>query len=227
MRHLEMKIAVIGTGNVGSALGGSLVRARHQVTFTGRDGQKARDVAGQLGASWAPDPASAAADAEAVILAVPSAALEDVARALGSSADGKVVIDPTNRLKPDYSGLADDGGPSNAERIARLLPGSRVVKAFNTLFGSLQAQPATLGTTLDALYATDDDVASEAVSALASSIGFRPVRVGPLTAARELEALAWLNIRLQMLSGGDWRSTFVLVGCPPAAVTTPRVPVGV
>ena len=49
-------------------------------------------------------------------------------------------------------------------------------------------------------------------------VGFRPVSAGPLAASRELEAMAWLNIRLQVIIGGDWRSTFVLVDAPAAAI---------
>ena len=53
---------------------------------------------------------------------------------------------------------------------------------------------------------------------LASSIGFRPVYVGPLAAARELESLAWLNIRLQLITNGSWQTAYVLVGAPEAAL---------
>jgi predicted dinucleotide-binding enzyme len=92
------------------------------------------------------------------------------------------------------------------------------VKAFNTVFAGVDADPTALGTTLDALFATDDADARAAVAALAASIGFRPVHVGPLAAARELEAMAWLNIRLQMLSNGAWTSSYVLVGAPESAL---------
>jgi predicted dinucleotide-binding enzyme len=82
----------------------------------------------------------------------------------------------------------------------------------------VDANPAALGTTLDALFATDDADARAVLVELAGSIGFRPVYVGPLAAARELEAMAWLNIRLQMLTNGSWTSSYVLVGAPEAAV---------
>lgn len=212
-----MKIAVIGTGNVGKAIGGSLVRAGHQVTFAARDADKTRQVASEVGASAAVSAADAARDADVIILAVPYTAAEQVAAELDGQAAGKVVIDATNPIKADYSGLATESGGSGAERFAQLLGGALVAKAFNTLLAGLQADPTTHGTRLDALYATDDPAARAAVIALASSIGLRPVSVGPLAAARELEALAWLNIRLQMITGGDWRSTFVLVGAPAGA----------
>jgi predicted dinucleotide-binding enzyme len=213
-----MKIAIIGTGNVGRALGGSFARAGHEVTFAGRNANKAEQAATELGGFAAASAADAARGADAIVLAVPSGEVDTVVAEIRSGAAGTVVIDATNPLKPDYSGLANVGGLSMAERVAGLLPEAHVAKAFNTLFGAVQADPATHGTTLDALYATDDDVAASAVAQLASSIGFRPVRVGPLAAARELEAVAWLNIRLQMIDGGDWRTAFVLVGAPAVSL---------
>jgi len=213
-----MKIAVIGTGNVGSALGGSLARAGHDVTFAARDAAKSARVAEIAGATAVDDPVEAARTADIVVLAVPYAAVADIADELAPVVEGKVVVDPTNPLTPDYSGLATAGGPSGAERLADRLPGANVVKAFNTLFASVQGDPQALGTQVDALIAADDAQAAESVEALASSIGFRPVNVGPLAAARELEALAFLNIRLQMLTNGSWQTSVVLVNAPEAAI---------
>lgn len=212
-----MNVAIIGTGNVGSALGGSLVRAGHTVTFAARDGAKTQELARTVGAQAASTLAGAAAAADTVVIAVPYAAIDDVAREIADAVVGKVVIDATNPLKPDYSGLATDE-MSGAEELAAALPGARVAKAFNTLFAGVNADPRALGTTVDALFATDDETARSTVAELASSVGFRPIHVGPLEAARELEAMAWLNIRLQMVSNGGWATAFVLVGAPEAAV---------
>lgn len=213
-----MRISIIGTGNVGSALGRSFIRAGHEVVISGRDGAKTASVASAIGATAAASPVAAASSADVIVLAVPFSSLADVAVDLASAAAGRIVIDTTNPLKPDYSGLTTDGSASAAEQVAAALPGARVVKAFNTLFAALQADPASFGTTLDALIAADDEAAKAVVVELAASIGFRPVVVGPLAAARELEALAWLNIGLQLRTGGDWRSTFVLVGAPAASI---------
>ena len=213
-----MKIAIIGTGNVGKAIGSSLVKAGHEVTFAARDAATTRQVATAAGASASASVADAARHADVIILAVPYLAAEQVAAELDGQAAGKVVIDATNPLKADYSGLSTEAGGSGAERFAQLLEGAHVAKAFNTLFASVQADPTAHGAALDLLYATDDPASRTAVIALATSLGLRPVSVGPLAASRELEAMAWLNIRLQMISGGDWRSTFVLVD-PPAAAT--------
>jgi len=212
-----MKIAVIGTGNVGKALGGSFARAGHDVTFAAQDEAKTREVASEVGASAAATAGAAARDAEVIVLAVPYGASHAVAGEIAPFARDKVVIDVTNPLKPDYSGLATEGGPSGAERLAEPLVGAHVVKAFNTLFAAVQGDPTALGSTVDALYATDDAEARAAVTAIAESVGFRPIYVGPLSAARELEALAWLNIRLQMLTNGSWNTAFVALNAPEAA----------
>ena len=213
-----MKIAIIGTGNVGRALGTSFAGAGHQVVLSGHEAAKTAEVASAIGALAAGSAADAVGAADIVVIAVPYTAVPSVAAEIAPFVAGKVVIDATNTLKPDYSGLATGDGPSGAELLAAVLPGARVVKAFNTLFAANQGNPRALGTTLDAIYATDDAEAHATFAALASSIGFRPVSVGPLAAARELEAMAWLNIRLQLLSNGSWQTAYVLVA-PPAVAT--------
>ncbi|HUG47208.1 MAG TPA: NAD(P)-binding domain-containing protein [Candidatus Limnocylindria bacterium] len=207
-----MKVAIIGTGNVGQALGSTLVRAGHDVTFAARDAAKARQVAQQLGAAAAHEPAKAAAQAEVTILAVPYGALANVADEIRDSVAGKVVIDPTN------PGPATEGGSSAAEWLAEKLPEAHVAKALNTLFGSFMAQPDLQERTVDALFATNSDLARSKVAELLGSLGFRPLDVGNLDSARQMEAMAWLNIQLQMRYSGNWNSTFVLVGAPEAAI---------
>ena len=213
-----MNIAIIGTGNVGGALGSSLSRAGHSVTFYSRDEQKKTDVATANEASSAATAVKAVEGADVVILAVPYAAAVEVAREIAPAVRGKVVIDTTNPLKSDYTGLHTTTGDSAAMEIAAVLDGAHVVKAFNTVFAGVQADAGARSETPDALFATDDDQARAIVAELAESIGFRPVWVGPLSAARELEALAWLNIRLQMLNGGAWNTAIRLVDAPEKAL---------
>lgn len=213
-----MNIAIIGTGNVGTALGASLVRAGHSVTLTGQDAGKASAAAAQIGARTGSSLAGAVEAADVVVLAVPYASVEAVAAEIAPVIADRIVVDATNPLKADFSGLATQGGPSGAERIAALLPGARVVKAFNTLFASIQGNPDVHGQMVDALYAGDDADAKAVVASLIRAIGLRPVDAGSISGARELEALAWLNISLQLRTGGSWRSTFVLVGAPDKAI---------
>lgn len=212
------KVAIIGTGNVGGALGKALSGAGHSVTYAAQNPEHAQTAAAAVSGTAAASAAEAAAAAEVIVLAVPFTAAEAVSADIAAAAAGKVVIDTTNPLKPDYSGLATVGGPSGAARISAALNGAHVVKAFNTMFAGNQGNPTALGQVIDALYATDDEGASAAFATLASSIGFRPVKVGPLAAAAELEAMAWLNIRLQLLNNGAWNTAYVLVAPPAAAV---------
>ncbi|MEO7664187.1 MAG: NADPH-dependent F420 reductase, partial [Candidatus Limnocylindrales bacterium] len=205
-RKALMKIAIIGTGNVGSALGGSFVRAGHDVTFAAQDGEKARKVAGEVGASAAASSNDAVRGADVIVLAVPYASAGSVADEIATAARGKVVVDATNPLNADYSGLSTEGGPSGAERIAAKLDGAFVVKAFNTLFASIQADPGAGGQIVDGLLAGDDAASKSTVAELERSIGLRPVDAGSLQGARQLEALAWLNISMQLRTNGAWNT---------------------
>jgi 8-hydroxy-5-deazaflavin:NADPH oxidoreductase len=149
---------------------------------------------------------------------VPYAAAADVAREISPNTHGKVVIDTTNPIKSDYTGIETNTGESAAEEIASELGDAHVVKAFNTVFAGIQADAGARSETPDALFATDDEEARRTVAELAESIGFRPVWVGPLSASRELEALAWLNIRLQLINGGAWNTAIKLVDAPDKAL---------
>jgi predicted dinucleotide-binding enzyme len=214
-----MKIAIIGTGNVGKALGASFSRAGHTVIYAASSADSSRKAAEAVGGTFAGSVREAAERGEMIVLAVPYASAgRQVAAEMAPVVNGKIVIDATNPAKPDGSGLATEGGPSGAENFAAWLPGARVVKAFNTLLAQVQADPKSHGVEIDALFATDDQDARSKVGALLRSLGFRPIYVGGLARARELEAMAWLNIMLQVGSQGDWRSAFTLVGAPPAAV---------
>jgi NADPH-dependent F420 reductase len=203
-----MKVAIIGAGNVGKALGTSLTRAGHDVTLAANRPETARAAAREIGAGSADDAASAVRDAKVVILAIPYAAGADVAAEIADGTVGRTVIDVSNPLKPDYSGLATD--TSAAEELQRRLPGAHVVKAFNTIFASKQADPTADGATIDGYVAGDDADAKRQVLELVESIGLKPLDVGPLTSARYLEGMAYLNIGLNAANGWPWTSAWHL-----------------
>jgi 8-hydroxy-5-deazaflavin:NADPH oxidoreductase len=210
-KELVMQIAIIGSGNVGRALAGSFTRAGHDVTLTASNPDHARDAAAQSGGRAAASNRDAAAAAELVVLAVHQPAVDGVLAELGDALAGKVVVDVTNRVDPANPGSTMDG-TSAAEQIQARAPGARVVKAFNTAFASRQADPVVDGVALDAFIAGDDDQAKQAVAELAGAIGFRPIDAGPLVMARALEAMALLNITLQLRHNWPWQAGFKLVG---------------
>jgi 8-hydroxy-5-deazaflavin:NADPH oxidoreductase len=206
-----MKIAIIGAGNVGRAVARGVTRAGHSVSIAAAHPDHAEALASDVGGAAASDAAEAARDADVVVLAVPYAAAGDVARALGDTARGKVVVDTTNPVRADGSGLAVTGR-SAAEEIRDQISGARVVKAFNTVFAANQADPVTDGTPLDGFYAGDDEEAKATVRGILADLGYRPIDAGPLSAALALEHLAFLNIALNIRHGWPWQSGWKLVG---------------
>ena len=202
-----MQIAIIGAGNVGRALATSLTRAGHDVTITAKHAEHAVDVASDTGASVGASNTAAASEADVVVLAVPAQSIGEIAGDMGSSLDGKVVVDVSNRPTPTAVGA----WTSIAEELQNRIPGAKVVKAFNTAFASRQANPEVGGIAPDGYVAGDDPAAKQTILDVVESIGFRPVDAGSLMSARTLEGMAWLNIQRNM-AGGTWQDAWVIVG---------------
>ena len=201
-----MKVAIIGAGNVGKALATSITNAGHDVTISASNAQNARAAADATGTRSADSNASAVIGADVVIVAVPYAAGAEVADDIRDGVAGRTIIDVTNPLTPDYSGLATDG-TSAAEELQERLPDANVVKAFNTISASNQASPTR---DVDGFVAADDGGAKRQVISLVESMGFTPLDVGPLSAARHLEGMAFINIGLNALNGWSWTSVWHL-----------------
>ncbi len=191
-----MKIAILGTGNMGAGLARRLAGKRGLI-LASRNDDAAKSIASELGAKSA-SISAAIAEAEIVVLALPYASALELA---GSAAlDGKIVIDITNPLKPDFSGLLFANDTSAAEEIQHRAKGAKVVKAFNTIFASLFAAPVEQTMGIPVFLAGDDD-AVEVSAALVQDAGFAIEKTGSLDAARLLEPLGMLNIRLGFALG--------------------------
>lgn len=204
---VEMKIGIIGAGNVGGALSRASARAGHTVTVSATEPEHAARVAEEAGAKSAATNAEAVADAELVILAVPFDAVDGILRELDGKLGGKVLVDVTNRFAPQ-----DLGGPSNAEHIQEKAGATPVIKAFNTIFASHQDAPEADGTRLDGFVAGDDPRAKQTGLDLVESLGFRPIDAGPLAMARALEGMGTLNISLNMSNDWSWQTGWKLLG---------------
>lgn len=201
-----MDIAIIGAGNVGTALAAPLARAGHRVTISAKTRAHAVEAAQATGAGSARSNKDAIAGSDVVILAVPGTEFEALVSEVGDDLAGKVVVDVSNRPTPDPAGP----GTSAAEELQAKLPDASVVKAFNTLFASRQADPVVAGVPADGYVAGDDTDAKEKVLRIVESIGFRPVDAGSLAVARTLEGMAWLIID-RNLKGGTWQEAWVLL----------------
>jgi len=139
----------------------------------------------------------AAPAGEIVVLAVPYASAAGVVRAYGDALDGKVIVDITNPVTPDFTGFVTPEGSSGAQEIAKAAPaGAHVVKAFNTLFANVLAAGTADGRPLDVFIAGDDTQAKARVSAFIESLGLRPMDAGQLPMARALENAALLQLGL-------------------------------
>ena len=192
-------IAVIGTGDVGGALGPEFAAQGHTIVYGSRDPQ--RDKVTELvkktgdGAS-ATTPAEAAAGADIVVLAVPGLMVEEITRSLGDLS-GKIIIDPTNPLERRMNRLEHAVDTSNAEIIQSAAPGAYVVKAFNTLNWRTMVDPATAGGPVSIPLVGDNAKAKETVAGLVSGMGLEPIDVGPLRDARWVEGMLilWINNR--------------------------------
>jgi NADPH-dependent F420 reductase len=192
-----MSIAIIGTGNMAKGLGGLFSSAGYQVVIGARNTSKGLELAASLGGKIETfDIKGAAAKADVVVLAIPYDAAAAVLASIGNLS-GKVVIDITNPLTPDYMGLTIGHQTSAAEEIQKLAPGAYVVKAFNTLFAQvLQGGGKVAGTGATVFIAGDNEAANEKVAEIAAKSGLKPLKTGGLVRARYLEPVAGLNIAL-------------------------------
>ncbi len=197
-----MKIAIIGTGGIGSGLALVLANGKNEVTLSDRKG--GTDAAAKLAARGVSVKASevrpAVQAADVVILAVPYGAVAGLAEVADFA--GKIVVDVTNPVKDDFSGLQVGLTTSAAEEIAKALTGAKVVKAFNTVFAQVYDQGLNFrDTPVQTFVAADDADARAAVIALATDAGFDARDAGPLSNARHIEPLAYLNIQFGYMLG--------------------------
>jgi 8-hydroxy-5-deazaflavin:NADPH oxidoreductase len=197
-----MNIGIIGSGNVGSALHALFRAAGHEVRVGSRAPTAAQATVSVL---------DAVKQSDVVVLALPFDAAQEALPALVSALRGKVVVDATNPLNADWSPKLLGQQHSAGEEMARLLPGATVVKAFNTVFADVMTKDRLSrgGHRASTFIASDDHSAAETVSALATSAGFAPIKVGPLSASRYLEAMAHLNIAIAIGQQGGTNAAFV------------------
>ena len=186
-------IAIIGLGNMGKGLAKRLA-GKADLVLASRDSAAATAFAATLPAGVIVlDQAAAVAKADIVVLALPFAtALETAA---DPALSGKVVVDISNPVKADFSGLTIGHTTSAAEQLQAAGPGAKVVKAFNTIFAGLFDLPATETANVPVFVAGNDEAAVAAVAQLVALAGFAVEKTGGIDAARLLEPLGMLNIR--------------------------------
>jgi predicted dinucleotide-binding enzyme len=175
----KMKIGIIGSGHVGSALGGVWAKAGNEVMFSSRDLDNDRKLAAEVGANArAGTPQEAAAFGQVILFAVPYSAFPELVKSLGESLKGKVVINASNPFPQRDGEIATQAREEGAGLFdAHLLPGALVVRAFNAVPAALMASahedPGKIGMPI-----AGDKKAIESASRLVRQAGFEPVVVG-------------------------------------------------
>jgi predicted dinucleotide-binding enzyme len=208
-----MRVTIIGAGNMGRGIGSRVVAGGHQLEIVDRDPAQARQLAEDLGGSATALDPGALFGGEVVVFAVYYPGIKDAVQQYADQLLGKVVVDITNPVDTQtWDSLATPPGSSSAEETQQLVPqGAVVVKAFNTTFAPTLVAGEVSGQQLDVLIAGDDDNAKQKVSQLASDGGLRPVDVGPLHRAQQLEQLGFLHISLQQPLGLNFGSAVKLL----------------
>ena len=208
----KQTIAIIGaTGNMGSAISKALAKGDNRLLLYANNPNKVEalvqeikkahpsaDVEGldcSVNASW---------EADIIIAAVPYGAEKEVAAKIKEVANQKIVISIANPLNETYDGLVTPPGTSAAEELQKLLPNSKVVKAFNTTFAADFTTPVIDGKQADAFVAGHDSEAVKTVVELVRTAGFNPIVAGKLPVSGTLERMQLLLIQLGIKYNYNW-----------------------
>jgi 8-hydroxy-5-deazaflavin:NADPH oxidoreductase len=208
----KQTIAIIGaTGNMGSAISRSLAKGSYRLLLKGSKKEeldalvntiKSQNADADVEAALCPTEASWEADI--IILAVPYYAEKEIAPQIREVANQKIVISIANPLNETFNGLVTSPETSAAEELQKLLPDSKVIKAFNTTFAADFSAPVIDGRQVDAFIAGNDQEALQTVTDVVSAAGFNPIVAGELSVSRTLENMQLLLIQLGMKYNYNW-----------------------
>lgn len=195
-----MRIAVLGTGDIGGTLGVKWAQAGHRVTFGSRDpdSQKVKERLGEAGGSaTAATMPDAVAESEAVLFAIPHAAMESTVMELASDLDEKLLIDATNNFGAQVI--------NNLVSLQRHAPKAQIFRAFNALGWEIFADPVFGDTRADLFYCGPEGESRASMEALIQQIGLQPVWIGGLEMAPAIDALGtlWVTMAFRRSMGRD------------------------
>ncbi|MGW7292662.1 NADPH-dependent F420 reductase [Streptomyces xiamenensis] len=213
-----MIVTIVGAGSMARGIATRALVGGHSVRLIDHSADKARALADELRQAHPaghvqPSDAIGVEDADIVVLAVPHPVGRDLVNDYGTALTGSVVVDICNPVDfTTFDSLVTAPGVSAAEEIAaEAAPGVPVVKAFNTTFAATLVAGEVAGQRLDVFLAGDDEGAKATVAELVSSGGLRPLDVGPLRRARELEGFQFLLMTVQDRLGFDWAGALKII----------------
>lgn len=221
-----MQVTIVGNGSMAHGIATRALAGGHDVVIAGRTEARARGLAERLASPGrvTSQPIDAQIAGRMLFLAVPYLAAGEVLVRLRSQLAGKVLIDITNPVNETVDGLITPFGSSAAEQISRQVPsGTSVVKAFNTTFALTLMAGEVAGQPLDVFIAGDDAEATSDVADLVRDCRMRPIVVGPLARARQLEQLALLGMLIQQPLALGFESSWKLVAARAGAAAARAV----
>jgi 8-hydroxy-5-deazaflavin:NADPH oxidoreductase len=208
----KQTISIIGaSGNMGSAIAKSLAKGNYRLLLKANSIERLEQLVEDIkqenplaDVEAMACPKEAGWEADIIILAVPYQAEKEIAEKIKEVANQKIVISIANPLNETFDGLLTSPVTSAAEELQKLLPDSKVVKAFNTTFAADFNTPVIDGKQVDAFIAGNDKEAVATVSELVTTVGFRPIDAGNLPVSRTLENMQLLLIQLGMKYNYNW-----------------------
>jgi predicted dinucleotide-binding enzyme len=185
-----MTYAILGSGNIGSAIARQFARENISVLIANQSGPESmKELAKELGSSIVASPMKDALLADVVILAIPFTAVPEATK--GVAWGGRIVVDATNAIDFPAFTPTDLGGRPSSEVIADAVPGARVVKAFNTLPAAVLAKDPAEGGARRVLWVSSNDAkASAEVAELIDRLGYFPVQLGRIAEGGLLQQFA-------------------------------------
>jgi predicted dinucleotide-binding enzyme len=182
-----MTIGIIGAGKIGTAVARILARAGIKATIANSRGPETlSELSAELSPLISAGTIDEAASADIVFVAVPWTKLPGALSNL-SAWNGRIVVDTNNSIEAPAFKPADLAGRTSSEIFAGMVPGARVVKAFNHLFASLlEADPASEGGKRVLFYSGDDADAKAEIAGLIEKLGFFGIDLGTLSVGAKL-----------------------------------------
>ena len=205
-------IAIIGaTGNMGSAISKSLAKGNYRLLLFDNIPEKIQSLQQEIkminplvDVEALECPVTASWEADIIIVAVPYGAEKEVAGKIKEVANQKIVISIANPLNESFDGLVTSPDSSAAEELQKLLPNSKVVKAFNTTFAADFTNTVINENQVDSFVAGNDDEAVQSVTELIKTVGFRPLVAGGLSVSGTLERMQLMLIQLGLRNNYNW-----------------------
>lgn len=208
----KQTVAIFGAnGSMGSAITKSIAKGPYRLLLVSNDAEKLQKLQSDIVKEFPNAEAEAIQTmidarwkADIFILAVPYAAEAEIVAEIMDLAEGKFVISITNPINKDLTGLVTQPGTSAAEELQKLLPKSKVVKAFNTTFAADFIRPEIDGKQVDSFIAGNDEHSVKTVSELIKTAGFNPIIAGGLQVSRTLENMHLLLMQLGLKYNYNW-----------------------